>query len=252
MKKIILTILIFTAVLFSSCEAISGFLGFDASIKGVTSDCIVGDPVIDPDAKTVIVTVEPMDIAFFEPEFTLSDGAEITPPDNIADGEPAVFTVTSSNGTVVEWTVTVNVQYGVSFIIDGTKTILLGGYKHSTDSAFNTSCGNGVPGVMIDHDRSIVIALEEVYDWATTSGEPDFDYVELIVEGVTTGTWGSSFSFYNYNIESHRFDVSSVVTEFDEIGGNFTATFSGSKEPSRTISISGFAKLKVVEHLGLS
>ncbi len=209
----------------------------------------VGEAEIDNENRTVVITVEPMDISDISPDITISEGATITGPSSIEDGVAAVYTLTAENGDILEWEVTINVQYGVSFTVEGQKVVLTGGFKDSGDFTANEACGHGVPGIQkIDGDG---MALEHVYDWNVLSEAPPYDYLDIYVNGMTTGTFKGEFDFYDYSEDSLEYFYGNIaVSEFGAIGGNFRAEFSGVNEGETKSLINGFAKLMVIEDLG--
>ena len=241
-----------------------------ALITAYASDYIVGTPEIDTANKTVAVTIVPMDISGFTPAVTVSEKATITPPSSIQDGVPAEYTVKAEDGTEVKWTVTVTVQYGITFSIDGTVTTLTGGFKNSGDTDEDEAYGSGVPGIVKDSGNSENFTLEQVHDLYVNSGPPsDYDYSWFEVDGVLSTVVTGAFEFYHYNGESFdetlSFDLSLAITKFGSLGGDFVATFSGTEasvegsapieEPAsrgaaaptpKTVT-GGFAKFKVVE-----
>lgn len=247
MKKILLIIIVIAVVALSGCSL---FGSDEASIVSFDVDGIVGSADVDPVNLTVTVTVEPMDISSIEPEITVSEKALITEPSSIQDGVPATYIVTAENGDVVEWTVTVNVQYGVSFLLDGIKIILTGGWEYSDDATWNSYMGAGVPGIDVDSGQSLGYVYEERYDLAM--GAPDYDSISFELEGSTADSYADQeFMFADYSEDSEiLFTCDFVVSEFGMVGEDFRASFNGTEEmPSRALKslTSGYAKLLVVE-----
>ena len=155
------------------------------------------------------------------------------------------------------WTVTVNVQYGVSFLLDGTKIVLTNGYENSTDPTANARVGAGVPGVYItrppDSTDDFVqgFSSENKYDLATSPTPLSFDYFNFSMNGSTIGMHSDGDStFTDYSESSNTdFDTGFLVTEFGDLGGVFRATFSGSNADASSSITKGYAKILVVEGL---
>ena len=251
-KSVIILLTIFVIlVTFSSCDLMTSIFGSsEAAITAFTEAGIIGEPEIDVENATITLTVEPMDLSTFDPEITISESAVLTEPESISDGVAATYTVTAENGDIVEWSVTVTVQYGVSFLVDGTKVVLTSGFEDSTDATTNAIVGNGVPGIDADSGYSYSYTLEEVYDLGTSMSEPAFDYFAMDIDGDTTGTYNNGdayLMFYDYSVgSSTEYIADMVVTEFGAVDGVFRATYTGTDGASSSIT-NGFAKLLVVE-----
>ena len=249
-KHITFPFLALTLILvLSGCDLMTSIFGSEeAAITAFTEAGIIGEPEIDAENATITLTVEPMDLSSFDPEITISESATLVEPESLTDGVAATYTVTAENGDIVEWAVTVNVQYGISFTIGGTKTILLHGFSDSSDTTQNTSVGDGVPGIDKTTTESIGFAAYEEYDWGTTTGEPVYDYVMLQIEGITADTYtDNSFRFHDHSESTTTdFVVTYNVTEFGDVDETFRTTFSGEDSDGTEVT-GGFAKLLVVE-----
>ena len=253
MKKLLLITIVIAVIAITGCSL---FGSAEAAIISFSVEGIVGTAEIDPVTHSVTVTVEPMDISSIDPVITVSEKALLTEPESIEDGVAATYTVTAENGDVVEWTVTVNVQYGISFVLDGTKVIFTHGFKDSSDSAANAAEGNGVPGIAVLSESSESYVFEEVYDWGVTIDAPTFDYIDFGI-GLTTGLYNDiSFTYNDFSEESNTsYSCDFTVTEFGSVGGLFRASFSGTEmtaenRAGESVLSGGYAKLLVIETLG--
>ncbi len=252
MKKNIIILLITVSILtvFSSCDLMNSIFGSDeAAITTFTEARVVGEPVIDVENKRITLTVEPIDLASFNPVITISEGAVISAPESIADGVAAIYKVTAENGDIVEWKVTVNIQYGISFTIDGTKTVYTCGFIDNTDAVSNTNMGDGAPGIEKDIDNTSMSYL--FFKEQDINEPPEYDYLYLELSGITVGKYEDDFFAVTEgaegDLEEKEYVTDYNVTEFGDTGGAFRATFSGEAEDGTKLT-NGFAKLQVIEH----
>lgn len=172
----------------SGCTLLRSFFGSsDAQIVSFNIQGIVGQAVIDPNAHTVTVTVEPIDVSAVAPQIGVSSGASIDSP-TLVDGQPVVFHVTAENGTTTDWAVTVSAEYGMSFTIDGIPVVLKHGYSDSGDPSNNAAVGNDIPPGDFEYgDEFYLTAGDPTWDYATYTGNES--YLELTFYGLTTGSY---------------------------------------------------------------
>lgn len=253
MKKII----IFLLISLISIIAFTGCGSSEASIIDFTASGIIGEPEIDAAAGTIILNVEPMDLSVSNFTVTVSEFAEVTAfPSSIVDGEPATYTVTSEDGTAVDWSVTVNVQYGVAFDFAGEHFFLSRGHDDSGSPATAEEVGNGVPGIDIDGSSSYAYVFDVVYDLNNAPSEFDRFFMGLSITAVGT----DSEAFIDFKDESADnttfFDSVVIVSEYgDAVGKDFRAAFSGTEQPPQARAegdseiTNGYAKLLIVESL---
>ncbi len=261
-KQVMLVLMIISMLaLFSGCDVFTSMFGSsEAVILDYASDYIIGDPVIDIEARTLEVTVKPIDLSDFEPEITVSELAVLSVPDSIEDGVAAEYTVTAENGDAVTWTVTVTVAYGIRYLFDGTEVTLLYGFSDSRDTDDNEAWGEGVPGIEVDsvNEDCEGYIFEKEYDWGEQSSAPQWDYSELDVDKISTGYSYGSLSFNDYSEESsYQFTLNMNIEEFGSLGDDFIAVFDGEgvivedlRSVARAVAMQlteGYAKLKIVE-----
>ncbi len=260
MKKHLLFILIIVLLLagISGCDVFTTMFGSsEAVILDYASDYIVGEPVIDLAARTIEVTVKLMDLSLFEPEITVSEFAELSGPESIEDGVAAEYTVTAENGEALTWTVTATMQYGITFVMNGTEITLLHGFSDSENPEYDAALGSGVPGIVryTDSDYSQNYILGEEDDLAVDESEITWDYVSFYFEGLTTGSFDGEFYFTDSSEDKNYYSIMTVdVSSFADSGGDFKAVFCKSDESAgRALAADiidtltdGIAKLKVV------
>ncbi len=261
MRKVLGFILWGASLLCMGCEMADSSgpdLSSEADIVSLVSPYIVGEPQIDSENRTISLTVEPMDLSLFKPVFSLSEGAVLTSPASIEDGIPADFQVTAEKGNTAVWTVTVTVEYGISFTIGGEKIVLTGGMMHSGDEAINIALGEGIPGIVKGTEESeSAPVLEKTYDQATNHDEPAWDYCHLAIKGTSMEAVEGSLDYTQYeNRQEYRFSLSLDVDLFGELGGDCILRFTGTEIDPEMIQIKseatkslteGFAKLKVIQ-----
>jgi len=170
MKKYMLFILSILFVLTFSCKVDdSATLSGDAYILTFEIDGMVGEAEIDETAGTVVITVEPLDITAVDPVITVSEGATLGAVPELKDGEAVPVSITAENGDIREWQITVNVESGVSFVLDGSKIILQEGRVDSSSSANTDALGGGEPAACYLGELYF-FAADKQYD--TISAEP--------------------------------------------------------------------------------
>jgi hypothetical protein len=250
-------------IVFSACDGLMDD-GVEPQIESFSITGIVGDAEIDPEAKTVTATVQPMDLTVVEPTVGVSEGATVTSA-TLVDGESATFKVTGEDGTVVNWSVTVYVQRGISFTYESTPTqvVLTESFTDSADENHNTAIGNGVPLAIYgtSYEEAQVYALKNEIDVQTEPTE--YEWASLYIPN-ETGTYDSTEVIFGYLKESENdsedlslsadetdaesFEV--VVESFGDVGDNVVGTFSGTAEDpdnaSHTIT-GGFFKVLRLE-----
>ena len=142
MKKAIYLLLAAAAVvIFAGCASSENSI-ISISFDGV--GIVEESLVIDETTRTVSAIIEPVDISTIKPIFELSSNAVIGDV-SLVDGDDCTCTVTAEDGTTSEWTVTVTVQPGVSFIYDGAFESFACGVLDSSDSDASEAYGDGVP-----------------------------------------------------------------------------------------------------------
>ena len=200
----------------------------------------------------------------FRSDVGVSEGATVTTA-TLVDGEPAVFKVTDQNGNVADWTVTVNVQRGISFTYESTPTrvVVTKGFVDSADGTHNAAIGDGTPlGIAnTSYDEVQVYALKDVVDVQVSPTE--YEWCTLYIPDAA-GTYDSTEVYYGYTKESDdnaedislssdetvagSFEV--IVTSFGAVGENIIGTFSGTaktpEDMAHTIT-DGFFKVLRLE-----
>ena len=258
-RKVLVFIL--GGLLFAGCEMADSSgsnLSTEAEIVSLASPYIVGEPRIDSENRTVSLTVEPMDLSLFDPVFSLSEGAVLTSPASLEDGVPAEFTVTAEKGNTVLWTVTVTVEYGISFTLGGERIVLTGGMMDSGDEETNADLGEGIPGIVKGTENSeSAPVLEKTYDQDTNHEEPAWDYCHFVIKGTSTEAVEGSLDYYQYeNRQESRFSLSLDIDLFGELGGDCILRFTEAEIVPDVIQVKsettqslteGFAKLKVIK-----
>ncbi len=227
----------------------------EAYITGVTVDEIVGAAAIDLISHTVIITVEPMDLSALDPEFRISDKAVLTKPDSIEDGVAAIYTVTAENGSEVKWSVTVNVQYGVSLVVGGEKFVLSFGMMDSSLILQSALDGTAYAVIAENSTGSHGMASDSL-EFSGSGRGPDSDilysYFDFTIAGKTDGIYNNSEStfFDKPNSITYIFNTDFVVTKYGAAGEDFRATFTGAEQAadrSGAALTHGYAKLLVIE-----
>ncbi len=241
----------------AGCDTADGTsLSSEAVILDYASDYLAEAPVIDVPNRTVTVTVQPMDLSGFAPIITLSGNARLTVPAAIEDGVPATYTVTAENGSSAEWTVTVNVQYGISYNLGGTRVVHTGCVIDTNDENQDTSPGDEVPGIFEGRGRYIAYIYERTFEPQnyTSLDSLDFDYSNLSLSEVTTDTYTGTLGYSDYSESTYSyFDIDSNIKTFESIGGDMIMTFTGEESMDKSVTraelikvTGGFAKLKVI------
>jgi len=239
MKRIAVLALALAALVgLGSCAL---FKSGDAVILTFVLDGLVGSATIDADAGTITATVEPMDLSAATPEVTVSEKAELTQHPALVEGEAVTYVVTAENGSTAEWTVTVTVQYGMSFSLDGTKVVLTAGIVNSADATLNEQYGNGVPLVTLNGGNTLrAAALAEELDMADPPAATST--MALLMCGWETGDPGpgtfdettASFGYMttDYLAAAGASTATSTtlvaeITALGAVGGDVVGTFSG-------------------------
>ena len=82
---IILMLVLVVIVVLPGCDLMNSIFGpseatesSEAAITAFTEAGIINDAEIDVENKTITITVEPMDLSSFNPEITISEGADLT------------------------------------------------------------------------------------------------------------------------------------------------------------------------------
>ncbi|MDC7227543.1 MAG: hypothetical protein PQJ61_12330 [Spirochaetales bacterium] len=248
MKKVVSFIILLSgALLFYSCGDTGAGDSLATLITGYSEENIVGDVIIDKEAKTITVEVLPLDLSDFDPAITVSEGAVLDEPLSIQDGVPASYTVTAEDGTVSVWSVTVTVQYGMRFTYADTEYVFTGGV---TDDTYNTEVGAGVPAITIDGSGQAGESIAENGAWTD-------DHSSFTLDSAETGTINSSFTIFDFSGDESSCNPYFTVTDYGSVGGIFRATFNNDAEmaapesrftivPSPLPLTGGFAKLLVV------
>jgi len=190
-KSMYLLLALLPVFLFFGCPEAPPELSGDALIVSFDFDGITGEAVIDLENRTVTITTIPMDLSGIEPEISVSEGASLGEIPAFEDGVPADIIVTAEDGTVEEWTVTINVQRGISFLLDGTRVVLtagLSGEYIGRAMSLSRAIGAGEPGCCYFDGYIDGFALNDVYD---------LDSEPLVEEAVTIYADGESPDTYN-------------------------------------------------------
>ena len=250
---------IITALALIGCDTADGTsLSSEAAILAYATDYLAEAPVIDVPNRTVTVTVQPMDLSGFDPEITLSDHASLTPPSAIEDGVPAPYTVTAENGSTAVWTVTVNVQYGISYYLGSTRIVHTCGMIDSTNEHLNTLLENGiprmVPGGSQEDNYAYIFETPIEFQQFNPGSTIGCDYTYFSIYENTPGASSGILEYSDYSESTDAvFDLASTVIEFGSSREDAIVLFSGDETMDRAIGgvelqkvTGGFAKLKVI------
>jgi hypothetical protein len=240
MKRIaVLALAVAALVGLGSCAL---FKSGDAAILTFVFDGLVGSATIDADAGTITATVEPMDLSAATPEVTVSEKAELTQHPALVDGEAVTYVVTAENGSTAEWTVTVTVQYGMSFSLDGTKVVLTAGIVNSADATLNEQYGNGVPLAALNGGDTLgAVALAEQLDMADPPAAGAGTEASLMFAWAAgdpgPGTFDGTTAAFNYMTTDYLAAAGAFtatpttlvaeITALGAVGGDVVGTFSG-------------------------
>lgn len=245
------------------------FYSSDADIVTfVLSGLVAGTLTLDADARTVTATVEPMDISGLVPTVTVSDGAELTTQPALADGQPVTYVVTAENGDTASWTVTVTVQYGISYTQDGTRVVLTSGAVNGGSSGPTTAdLGNDVPWVSEYSlgSGAVLVANTTTWDFAVSPYPPDSDwgYVQWQWTTAETGSFDETVAtFASGPAGAQSFGAGSgtggtfdlTVTAYGAIGEDAVGTFSGtiidlSDDTEHSLTDGFFKVIRIVDGL---
>ena len=235
MKKIAVCFFTAAAVLvLAGCgSAENAILSF-----GLDGAVITAGPVIDPAARTVSVTVEPVDLAGVTPKIGVSDKAEAGGVE-LADGEAAVCVVTAENGAGEEWKIRVNVEPGIHYCYGDTPVTLKRGLK-GEDDAETALLGDGVPMGSFnpsnpgENERNVVGAFSEVSSFSGDIREAaviHFADVDGRPASVASDGWSIQYqkSEGQINVVLKQGDSSNrlSVLSFGEEGEYITGIFGG-------------------------
>ena len=224
------TVAALVAVALTSCQF---FGSSDASIVSFSLDGITVDASIDPDARTVVVSAPPVDLSKISATIAVSTGAELQSVPTFVDGVPTSVTLTAEDGTEVTWTVTVNLQLGVSFKLDGEWVFLLAGFVNTENAEENEALGNGEPGASragSDLQVQVVRDVQDVAVWYY----PEANYVWMDIYGFAVGTFttvsdgdGDFYLYYVSDDESYFLSEGTIdVTHAaSSVGDLIVATF---------------------------
>ncbi len=180
---------------------------------------------IDPEGKAITVAAPPIDLSSLNASVTCSNGATVTTVPSLSDGQIVTLAVTDADGAVEEWTLTVNLERGISFKFNGERVFLLNGFTNSLDHVDAADWGNGVPGAsyapLIPCIDIIVVA--SLYDWGTTTEQPP-EYANITIPGAVVGQYDHDvgFTFYYWN-EDQTIDFDPVSGMVDLSEGAATA-----------------------------
>lgn len=240
MKNSFLSVVLACTILLtaSGCDLISDLFASDeAEILAFEVPNSRSPAIIDAPQRTISVTVDPTDLRTLDPIVTASEGASVTPTE-IKDGLPATFIVTAEDGSTAKWTVTVEIESGVSFILENVRVMIDQGIIHSTDPVKNQAAGDNTPcGFYFTlPDLSVLNVFKTAYEPSTaTAGEPEV-FWQGEFEGQQPGTFKSvsaphGFMDFTNEADSYR-SISSKefimeVLSYDAAGGCITGTFSG-------------------------
>lgn len=256
-KVLVLSLAIVAAL--TGCDLWNSIFGSSgASITSFTIDGIVGTATVDATQHTVVATVEPMDISALTPTVTVSAGATLTTAP-VQDGVPVTFTVTAQNGTVTSWQVTVNVEYGTSFTVDGTtKVVMTHGYVDPSQTYSASLIGNDPP---VGYTYSTTTYIDSFAADQQVQGGGPIGHTYLDFGGTSVGSYTEANADFNYddgagnvlNIgfntpsSSGTFSVNEYGTAFGQtIEGSFSGTAS---DGSNTHSVTkGFLKVLTVDN----
>ena len=257
MKALLLSMAIVVAL--GGCNLWNQLFGSSsATITSFTIDGIVGTATVDLTAHTVVATVEPLDISAIAPTVTVSAGATLTTAP-LQDGVPATFTVTAQNGTATSWQVTVNVEYGTSFTVDGTtKVVMTHGYVDPSLTYSADLIGNDQA---VGYTYSTTTYVDSFAADQQVHGGGPLGHTYLDFGGTSVGSYTESNASFNYddgtgnvlNIDSNT-SLSSGTFSVNEYGTAFGQTIQGSfigtaSDGSNTHSVTkGFFKVLTVDN----
>ena len=163
----------------------------DASIVSLSLGELPVEVSIDPSTRTVVAIAPPVDLALVKPTIGVSPGATLVGATSFADGVPAKVTVSPSFGRTVDWTVTVNVNPGVSFLLDGVRVTLLAGYTDSSDPERAVVWGSGMPGGSVAPDDSFDFWAHETVTDADVCRLHEEHGVWITLPKLSSGTYST-------------------------------------------------------------
>jgi hypothetical protein len=241
------------------CGLLNGLFGSgEAAIVAFTMDGLVGGAVIDPAARTVTATVEPMLVSGLTPTVTVSEEATLSTRPTLVDGEAVTYVVTAENGDEVPWTVTLTVQRGISFTYGSTKVVLTGGVVDSDDPENNAAWGAGVPpasyypdpggtqGFVFDkpfEHGSLLVGEFARLVWFGEAATGVIDDVSAYFDYTVYGDPGVAISEV---VSAATLPLTVTVLQFGAVGGDIVGTLTGTVVSSSSGEVpltAGFFKL---------
>ena len=196
---------------------------------------------LDAATRTVVAVTPPVDLALIEPTIEVSAGASIVNTGAFADGLPTTITLSPSIGQPVEWTVTVHVKPGMTFLLDGERVTLLAG---CIDSTRPDLWANGIPaGSFLTRNGQFEVWGHETITEADSCKVADGHGVLITLPGLTTGTYSTDtdnlyLSFWNETISptvSLRGETITVLVTSSpgQVGEFMTGRFDGVLSPAK-------------------
>ena len=147
-----------------------------AAILSFEFDGLSITATIDPAARTVVVSSPPIDLSVVTPTIGVTDGALVVAPAQLVDGAPATYQVVSESGVTEDWTVTVNLELGMTFKLDGQWIVLLNGTNDAAGPFFGSHAddwGNGAPIIHPGYqDSTTVLAFRDPYEYDSDGTRP--------------------------------------------------------------------------------
>lgn len=202
--------------IFSACDPSGMSDSNEANVTSLTINGQIGNAVIDQNARTISITLEPMAISDAVSTIVVSAGAIGTTP-SLVDGSAAPFTVTAEDGTVTNWSVTVNIAFGISFDIDGNHVVLLEGMIDEDESDFTAFELCDYDPIIYDYDTDDYRLHANLNVWELNDFNIDIYYPGLSlfdISFVSPGVYTcNSFGYY------HEYtDASDLVLYYTDLG----------------------------------
>jgi hypothetical protein len=178
---------------------------------------------IDWDNKTVVANVPPMDLSTTSFEVGLSVGSTVA-QEVLVDGQTSIFVVTNASGQSADWSVTVNVQRGISFRYGDNDTFVAYTAGVIDSSGSNNEWLDGLPIAKVIGNGAELYAFYETYD-VEGNGVPR--YLSLYIDGLENGQYANSG--FEYIDPSGTFQLSSsvIMVEATDFGGRKEDLVSG-------------------------
>ncbi|TVQ17489.1 MAG: hypothetical protein EA382_18785 [Spirochaetaceae bacterium] len=230
MRHLRIAVAALVAVAIAACQF---GVSSDASIVSFSLDGITVDASIDPDARTVVVSAPPVDLSKISASIAVSSGADLDSVPTFVDGVPTPVTVIAEDGTEITWTVTVNLQLGVSFKLDGEWVFLLAGFVNTENAEENEDLGNGEPGGSRTGSDLQVQVVRDVQD-VSVSYSPEANCISMDIYGFAVGTFttvsdGYGDFYLDYNSDDEFYYLSEgtidVTHAASSVGDLIVATF---------------------------